>query len=135
MIGDVWRIPPSYPYVIVNRDGVVKRPDGTLMHQYRSGAGYMRVQLKRGGLRRRAYVHRLVAECFVKKPDGNVEINHRNGDKKDNRADNLEWVTRSENLKHAWRIGLCRRTEAQQEASRRNIQIAREAQRLRRMRA
>lgn len=50
-------------------------------------------------------VHRLVAEAFIPKPpcgpDEILEPNHINGDKKDNRVENLEWVTRSQNMHHA----------------------------------
>lgn len=55
-----------------------------------------------------AYIHRLVACAFCENPDGLLEINHKDGDKKNNRADNLEWCTRSENNKHAFRTGLRR---------------------------
>jgi hypothetical protein len=51
--------------------------------------------------RKPVYVHRLVAECFIPNPLNLSEINHRNGNKQDNRMENLEWVTRKENMRHA----------------------------------
>jgi predicted XRE-type DNA-binding protein len=65
--------------------------------------GYHSVQLSN---RRRVTVHKLVAEAFIgPRPDG-CQVNHKNGIKTDNRVENLEYVTRSENMKHAHRLGL-----------------------------
>ena len=67
--------------------------------------GYLGVQLHwRGGHPKRDFktmsVHRLVAEAFIPNPEGKPEVNHKDQDKTNNRADNLEWVTRSENIRH-----------------------------------
>lgn len=59
--------------------------------------GYLRVSLP---TRRDTYIHRLVGETFLIKTKGKDFINHKNGDKSDNRTENLEWVTCQENSKH-----------------------------------
>ena len=51
-------------------------------------------------------VHRIVAEVFVPNPYGYSEVNHKDGNKKNNCATNLEWVTHKRNIEHAIKTGL-----------------------------
>lgn len=71
---------------------------GKLLSPNDNGSGYLTVQLGRKGGRH--YIHRLVAEHFVDNPLSLPEINHIDNDTKNNTADNLEWVTRKQNICH-----------------------------------
>lgn len=64
--------------------------------------GYIRVTING----KDAYVHRLVAKYFIPNPNNYSEVNHIDGNKENNRVENLEWCTRSQNNKHAFETGL-----------------------------
>lgn len=71
----------------------------------RAGKGYRVVTLCEGGRQHKRYVHRLIAEAFHGPPLG-LNVNHKDGDKTNNRVENLEWVTARENNQHAINTGL-----------------------------
>jgi hypothetical protein len=69
--------------------------------------GYTQVRL-RGDINKTYLLHRLVAQMFLPNPENKPQINHINGNKADNRLENLEWATRSQNMTHAYKMGLAK---------------------------
>lgn len=91
---------PMSPNYLVSSDGrLFKEIKGSITR------GYLMVQLRRARRCARA-LHRLVAITFVPNPDGLAEVNHKDGNKLNNHASNLEWMTKSDNVKHAHATGL-----------------------------
>ena len=68
--------------------------------------GYHFVMLSKNGKQTPKTIHRLIAKAFIPNPKNKRTINHKNGDKADNKIENLEWATYSENHKHAFKNGL-----------------------------
>jgi len=71
-----------------------------------NSSGYMKVELYKNKISKIYYVHRLVALTFIPNPTNKPQVNHKDGNKLNNSLNNLEWVTRSENQKHAIKLGL-----------------------------
>jgi hypothetical protein len=79
-----------------------------------SNYGYVIVSFSQYGKNQHKRVHRLVMEAFHGPSE--LEVNHKNGDKTDNRLENLEYCTHSQNIQHAWDMGLKVTTQSQREA-------------------
>ena len=78
-------------------------------HQYRilkpyMSSKYLSIDLRKNNQRFAKRIHHLVLETFMRSRKGKEECNHLNGIKTDNRLENLEWVTHSENCKHKYRV-------------------------------
>lgn len=71
-----------------------------------NGRGYSFLTLSIDGVHYYRYIHRLVAQTFINNPNNYCEINHKDGNKKNNNIDNLEWCDRAYNNKHAYEKGL-----------------------------
>ena len=77
------------------------------------------------GINKKSYlVHRLLGITFLPKKEGKTIINHIDGNKSNNNIFNLEWCNQSENIQHAYNIGLNKTTERQRQNGRNNIKIA-----------
>lgn len=77
--------------------------------------GYITFTLYKNGIPKTFSAHRLVANAFIPNIENKPQVNHINGIKTDNSIKNLEWVTNSENVKHAFDTGL-KHTSAKQKA-------------------
>lgn len=110
---------------IIYSDGRRYHRIGQVLSSPLGNHGYPIVCLRQSGSQTTIRVYRLVAMTFLEQKPG-TEVNHINGDKTDSRVENLEWVTRRENIRHAVRTGLhrCGRRENHNRAKLTEIQIA-----------
>ena len=108
--GEIWRDIRGYEglYQVSNFARVKSFYYNTpkIIFQSLNRTGYLRVCLVKNGKRKDHLLHRLVAEAFLPNPDNLPQVDHINGDKRDNRLENLQWVTRSENIQRAIQNGL-----------------------------
>lgn len=80
---------------------------GILKPKHHKKNGYDRYTIVCQGVNKCYYIHRLVAEYFIPNPDNKEQVNHIDGNKTNNKASNLEWVTPKENMEHCFKNNLC----------------------------
>ncbi len=107
-------------YYQVSDSGVVKSMDrfiedeewkrryvkGRILRPKDNGHGYLSVALSIRGKTTRHYIHRLVAGAFIDNPEEYPFVNHKDGNPGNNNAENLEWVSHRQNVKHGYETGL-----------------------------
>ena len=106
---EVWKNINDFPNYEVSNLGRVRNEASKriLKDAIDSSTGYFKVSLQKNGKGHTKSVHRLVAETFLGLPsNSDMQVNHIDGNKSNNAVDNLEWVTKSENEKHAYENGL-----------------------------
>lgn len=96
----------SHPRYGVSRDGTIINDRNNIKVPQETSNGYLKVDLYDNGKKSSKRIHRLVAEAYIPNPYNKPDVNHKDGNKHNNSVDNLEWVTKSENMTHAYQTGL-----------------------------
>lgn len=118
--GEVWRSIPGFPFYQASNKQRIRSLDREVRHNYGGTAikrgkilsqhinysGYKSVGLCVNNRITTITAHRLIALAFVKNTHNKPTVNHFDGDKWNNKPNNLRWATHSENNQHAWDIGL-----------------------------
>ena len=88
---------------VARKDSIGRKCGGRMLKPGYDKDGYLRVNIYKNGKQKTRFIHRLVAGAFVPNPNGYSEINHRDENKVNNYANNLEWCTREYNNNHGTR--------------------------------
>jgi hypothetical protein len=106
----IWKEIENYPNYFISNDGQLKKiyKNGVelIKSSYVHRNKYKRVNMSNKDGVKYFSLHRLVALAFIENPLNKEDVNHIDGDKLNNNVNNLEWVTRKENIKHSWDMGL-----------------------------
>lgn len=104
-MGEVWKTVEEFPIYEVNQSGVIRHKKTKHVKKPRLDSwGYHQVGLSDGrhGINHNKTVHRIVAKAFLGCDDDTLQVNHIDGNKTNNHISNLEFVTGSANVKHAY---------------------------------
>jgi len=107
----------GFPNYEITRDGriwnkkleIYMKPFENILKHRPNNQPYLRISLSNGKTRKKFMVHRLVAMAHIPNPENKPFVNHKNGNKQDNRVGNLEWISNRENCIHASKNGLIKK--------------------------
>ena len=99
-----WKPVPGYEalYDVSSLGNIMNLKSGKLVSSRDNGHGYFQSVLNKHGKRQMVYVHRIVAMAFVDNPHNLIQVNHIDFNRRNNNANNLEWVTPYENIVHSF---------------------------------
>lgn len=92
--------------ITIYKNGVVAKFSQTILKPQVNHKGYYKVYLSIKSKKYTRYLHRLIAQSFIDNPENKLTVNHKDCDKKNNRINNLEWLTNKENMQHAFKNDL-----------------------------
>jgi hypothetical protein len=122
---------PSHPNYEISVKGTIRKiQTKAIKSQYIGSTGYYMVTFVYNRKSKPARVHRLIAEVYIPNPNKLPEINHKNGIKTDNRLRNMEWCTRLDNARHAFKTGLINNTGERNGKSKLKLAEVRQIKRL-----
>lgn len=108
-MSQLWKKIQGFENYSVSDDGLIRNDSRNKLKAQRVNKdGYNKVSIYENGNAHTFRVHRLVAEAFIDNPLQKPDINHIDGNKTNNNCNNLEWVTKSENMIHAYNTGLAK---------------------------
>lgn len=115
LIDEIWKKIKGFPKYQISNFGRVKsfkqkRNGRILKQQINIVNGYLQIRLSRNNRVETKFVHRLLLKLFTNSNYTDLEINHINGIKSDNRLENLEWINHFKNMKHFWKSDLSNKT-------------------------
>jgi hypothetical protein len=107
-MNEIWKDVAGYEgiYLVSNLGRVMRVKNNKSLRLIKTRSGYLRCGLCKDSVQKLYAVHRLVATAFLPNPENKSQVNHINGNKEDNRMENLEWATPSENILHGYKNGL-----------------------------
>lgn len=102
---EIYRDIPAYAgyYQASNLGNIKSLRTNKVLAQIENNSGYPMVSISVNGKHEMKTVHRLVAEAFIENPCGLRDVNHKDGNRKNNNVVNLEWVTHGDNIKHSYK--------------------------------
>lgn len=130
LIDEQWNSVPDYElyYEVSNKGRIRSLPrkaktangertvHGRVMKESVNTSGYSTIRLFKDGRGETVMIHRLVALVFISNPDNKPQVNHKDFNRRNNNADNLEWTTRQENITHAKDAGRHQKGETHHKA-------------------